>query len=156
MPNDLYLEAMRAKGAADAADFQQRSAEMDGTQMYEEEEKIPDFSEAVKIKNMLERQTGFICKSSAGRIVKLIQPYDSNIYTSEPEELPAQWGYYWSKDPRKALPFIAQATSPYMTGDCCTDAGHVWQAKQDNVVWAPSTNPEFWTDLGTIESVMGV
>lgn len=88
--------------------------------------------------------------------MKLIQPYDSDIYTQEPEELQAQWAPYWSKDPLKARPFIALSTAPWMTGDCCTDAGHVWQAKQDNVVWAPSTNPEFWTDLGTIESVMGV
>ena len=32
---------------------------------------------------------GFVCKSSAGRVVRLLQPYDSNIYTGEPEELPA-------------------------------------------------------------------
>ena len=88
--------------------------------------------------------------------MKLIQPYDSDIYTQEPEELAAQWAPYWSKDPKHAVEFIALSTAPWMTGDCCTDAGHVWQAKQDNVVWAPSTNPEFWTDLGTIESVMGV
>lgn len=156
MSNELYTSAMYAKGLADAADLQERSASMDGTALYAEEEKIPDFQAARAAKNMLQRPVGFVCKSTAGRVVKLLQAYDSDIYTGEPEELPAQWGFKWSTDPAKALPFVALSTSPYMTGDCCTDAGHVWQAKQDNVVWAPSTNPEFWTDLGTIESVMGV
>ena len=153
--NTLYKDAMYAKGLADAADLQSRAPEMDGTALYAEEDKIPDFQAARQAKNMLQRAAGFICRSSAGRVMKLIQPYDSDIYTQEPEELQAQWAPYWSKDPLKALPFIALATAPWMTGDCCTDAGHVWQAKQDNVVWAPSTNPEFWTDLGTIEEIMG-
>lgn len=156
MSDTIYTDAMRAKGAADAADFQTRSANMTGTEMYAEEEKIPDFQAARAAKNMLQRAAGFICRSTAGRVMKLIQPYDSDIYTQEPEELQAQWAPYWSKDQLKARPFIALSTAPWMTGDCCTDAGHVWQAKQDNVVWAPSTNPEFWTDLGTIESVMEV
>lgn len=147
---------MKAKGAADAADFQTRSASMTGTEMYAEEEKIPDFQAAKAVKNMLERPVGFICRSTAGRVVKLLQPYDSNTYPQEPEELEAQWGHYWSKDPKKALPFIAQATSPYMTGDCCTDAGHVHASKEDNNVWSPTDQPNRWTDLGTIEDVMGV
>lgn len=156
MSNELYTGAMYDRGLADAADLQERSASMDGTALYAEEDKIPDFQAAKAVKNMLERPAGFVCRSTVGRIMKLIQPYDSDIYTQEPEELAAQWAPYWSKDPLKARPFIALSTAPWMTGDCCTDAGHVWQAKQDNVVWAPSTNPEFWTDLGTIESVMGV
>ena len=82
---------MRAKGAADAKDFQSRSVGMTGTQMYAEEEKIPDFSEAVKVKNMNQRpcgqDNGFICRSKVGHVVRLIQPYDSDIYTQEPEDV---------------------------------------------------------------------
>lgn len=154
MSNELYTSAMYAKGLADAADLQERSGSMDGTQLYAEEEKIPDFAAAVQVKNMLERPVGFVCRSTAGRVVKLLQVYDSSIYTQEPEELAAQWGFVWSKDPRKALPFIQLATSTYATGECCTAAGHVWRSKQDGVNWSPETNPEFWDDLGTIEWVM--
>lgn len=156
MENELYKAAMKEKGKADAADFQTRSADMTGTEMYAEEEKIPDFQAAKALVNMLQRPAGFVCKSTAGRVVKLLQPYDSDIFTQEPEELKAQWGFLWSKDPRKALPFIQSAESTYDTGTCCTAAGHVWRSKQDGVNWSPETNPEFWTDLGTIESVMGV
>lgn len=61
---------------------------------------------------------GFICKYSAGRVVRLIHNYDSEAYPDEPEKLAAQWGSVWNQNPDKAKPFIALATSPYMNGDC--------------------------------------
>lgn len=154
MEHNTYHYAMYDKGLADAADLQARSSTMTGTQLYAEDEKIPDFLAAKAVMNMLQRPVGFVCKSTAGRVVKLLQVYDSSIYPQEPEELQAQWGFVWSKDPRKALPFIQSAESTYATGECCTAAGHVWRSKQDNVNWSPETNPEFWEDLGTIEEVM--
>ena len=138
MSNELYMAAMREKGLSDATDLQGRAASMDGTAIYAEEEKIPDFTAAKAVKNMLERKPGFLCRSSAGRVVKLLQVYDSTVYTQEPEDLPAQWGFYWSTDPAKALPFVALSTSPYMTGDCCTEGGKTWRSTTDNNVWAPS------------------
>lgn len=146
MNQQLYIDAMHAKGVADATDLQQRSAEMDGTALYAEEEKIPEFSVAVATMNMLERPVGFVCKSSAGRVVKLLQVYDSTIYPQEPEELPAQWGFKWSTDPSKALPFIALSTSPYMVGDCCTESGKVWRSLIDNNVHSPSAYPRGWQE----------
>lgn len=147
MQNEIYTVAMKDKGRADAADFQSRSAEMTGTEMYTEEEKIPDFQAAKELKNMLERKAGFVCKSSAGRVVKLIQPYDSDIYTQEPEELPAQWGFKWSSDPAKALPFVSISTSPYMTGDCCTWEGKIYRSNHDNNVWSPTDYPIYWDEV---------
>lgn len=139
-----YTQAMYAQGLADAADLQARSASMDGTALYAEEEKIPSFTAACQVKNMLERPVGFVCKSSAGRVVKLLQVYDSTIYTAEPEELPAQWGFVWSTDPAKALPFIALSTSPYNKGECCTEGDKVYRSTIDNNVWAPSAYPQGW------------
>ena len=147
MSNELYLTAMREKGRADAADPQGRAAAMDGTAIYAEEEKLPDFAAAVKAKNMLERPVGFLCRSTAGRVVKLLQVYDSTDYTQEPEDLSAQWGFYWSTDPAKALPFVAMSTSPYMTGDCCTDGGKTWRSTTDGNVWSPSAYPQGWEEV---------
>lgn len=146
MNQELYINAVYAKGVADAADLQTRSAEMDGTALYSENEKIPDFKAAVAKMNMLERPVGFVCKSSAGRVVKLLQVYDSTVYTQEPEELPAQWGFKWSSDPSKALPFIALSTSPYGKGDCCTDGGKIWRSLIDNNVHSPSAYPQGWQE----------
>lgn len=154
MSKQIYFDAMKEKGKQDAADFQTRAAEMTGTEMYAEEEKIPDFAAAVALKNMLERPIGFVCKSAAGRVVKLLQNYDSTVYAAQPEELPAQWGFQWSQDPKKALPFIALSTSPFNTDDCCTHDGHVWRSGQDGNVWAPGTTGVNWEDLGTVEEIM--
>lgn len=153
---EYVLETMKRFGKVAAQNLQDRSSEMDGTQLYAEEEYIPSFAAAVAKQNMLTRKAGetdgFICKSSAGRVVRLIQNYDSETYTQEPEELPAQWRFVWSKDPQKALPFISLATSPYATGDCCTYEGHVWRSGQDVNTWAPGTVGVSWEDLGPVEA----
>ena len=153
------MGVMRSQGRADAQDIQTRSPDMDGTALYAEEQKIPDFQAAKAKANMSTRKAGqtdgFVCRSSAGRVVRLIQTYDSDTYPAEPEELPAQWRFVWSTDPKKTLPFISLATSPYATGDCCTYEGHVWRSGQDTNTWAPGTVGVQWEDLGTIEEVQG-
>ena len=145
---EFVLDAMRKSGKAVAESLQTDAANMTGTELYAAEDYIPDFAAAVAKKNMLERKAGmtdgFVCRSSAGRVVRLIQNYDSSIYTQEPEDLPAQWGFMWSMDPEKALPFIAISTSPYMTADCCTENDTVYRSTIDNNVWAPSAYPQGW------------
>lgn len=140
---------MKDAGLAQAQVLQEKAPDMTGTELYAQEGYIPEFQAACAMKNMLERTAGFVCRSTAGRVVRLIQPYDSTIYTQEPEELPAQWGFAWSTDPAKALPFIELATSPYMTGDCCTEGGHVWRSTMDNNVWPPSGYPDGWEEVET-------
>lgn len=136
--------AMYNQGRADALALQEASPTMTGTELYAAEDKIPSFTAAVANANILTRSPGFVCRSTAGRVVKLLQVYDSTIYTQEPEDLPAQWGFVWSQDPAKALPFIALSTSPYMAGDCCTEDGKVYRSKIDNNVWAPSAYAQGW------------
>ena len=132
------------RGRMAAMEVQERSPDMNGTELYAVDDRIPQFKEAVKNQNMLTRKVGFVCKSSAGRVVRLIQNYDSTIYTQEPEELPAQYGFVWSDDPAKALPFVAISTSPYMKGNCCTENDAVYRSKIDNNVHAPSAYPDGW------------
>lgn len=136
--------AMYAEGRRQALDLQARSTGMDGTELYAEDDLLPDFQAAKGNGNMLTRPAGFVCRSAAGRVVRLVQPYDSDIYPAEPEELPAQWGFAWSADPAKALPFIALATSPYALGACCTEDGVVYRSTVDGNVFAPSAYPAGW------------
>ena len=154
----FVLETFNRFGAAQAQQVQTDSQSMTGTELNAVSDYIPDFQAAKATQNMLTRPagqtSGFVCRSTAGRVVRLLQVYDSDIYPQEPEELPAQWRFVWSTDPTKTLPFVAMSTSPYATGDCCTDAGHVWRSTIDNNVWAPSAYPQGWTDLGTIDDVM--
>ena len=147
---EFVLRTMQQAGLTQAQALQAKAPEMTGMELYAAEDYIPGFQAAKAAKNMLERTAGFVCRSTAGRVVRLIQTYDSTIYAQEPEELPAQWGFAWSTDPAKALPFIAMSTSPYDTGECCTEGGHVYRSKIDNNVWAPSAYGQGWEDLGKI------
>lgn len=154
MTNKEYvLETLKRSGKLAAQAVQEKSAEMTGTELNAEDAYIPSFSVAVQKMNMLERRAGqvdgFVCKSTAGRIVRLIQNYDSTIYTQEPEELSAQWRFVWSTDPAKALPFIALSTSPYAKGDCCLNsAGEPKRSNIDNNTWNPDEVPQYWDDVG--------
>ena len=141
---EFVLETMKRNGKAAAKELQTKAPEMTGTELYEEYGYIPSFYAALIKCNMLERPIGFVCRSPQGRVVVLLQNYDSTVYTQEPEELPAQWGFKWSKNPKHALPYVAISTSPYMTGDCCTDEGQTHRSKIDNNVWRPSEYPQGW------------
>lgn len=164
MQTDTYHYAMYDRGLADAADLQARSSTMTGTQLYAEEEKIPDFAAAKAVMNMKDRpagqENGFICRNSAGLVVRLVQPYDSDIYPQEPGDktLAAQWRFVYSKDPRKARPFLDEpeilSLNYYNVGECCTENGHVYRSTIAANVYRPSEYAQGWDDLGTIEEVM--
>lgn len=140
------------RGRLAAQEVQGKAPDMTGTALYAVDDRIPRFAMAVQKMNMLDRPVGFVCKSTAGRVVRLLQVYDSHVYTQEPEELPAQWGFVWSTDPAKALPFVALSTSPYMKGDCCLNGDGVpRRSNLDNNVWSPDTNPEFWDEVEVAE-----
>lgn len=145
---EFVLDTLKKAGKQAAETLQTKAPDMTSTELYAEEEYIPSFKAAVAKKNMLERKAGqtdgFVCKSSAGRVVRLLQNYDSTIFTQEPEEFPAQWGFVWSKDPAKALPFIALSTSPYSVGDCCTEDGVVYRSLKDINTQPPSAYPQGW------------
>ena len=130
---ERVLQRERDRGRMAAQEVQTKSAEMTGTQLNAVEDRIPKYAVAVKVMNMLERPVGFVCKSSEGRVVKLLQNYDSTIYTKEPEEYPALWGFVWSNNPDHAKPFISLSTSPYMKDSTI-----------DNNVYAPSAYPDGW------------
>ena len=156
---ELVLQAMREYGRSKAAQLQEASAEMAGTKLYAQEQYIPDFQAAKAAMNMNQRKVGekdgFLCRSTAGHVVRLIGLYDSNVWPGEPETLLSQWKFVWAKDPKKARPFLALSTSPYDTGDCCTypaedETLHVYRSGQDGNVWPPRTLNVQWTDLGPV------
>ena len=145
MTNKEYvLETMKRSGKLAAQVVQEKAETMTGTELCAEDMYIPDFKAAISKMNMLQRKAGFICKSTAGRVVKLLQPYDSSIYTGEPEDYPSLYGFVWSNDPAKAKPFIALSTSPYMFGNCCSEYGLIYRSKIDNNVYAPSSYADGW------------
>ncbi len=141
MNTELVLKTLKRVGKQTAKELQEHSAEMTGNEFYKEKDFIPAFNPDRQYINFA---AGYICKSSAGRVVKLLQPYDSSVYPQQPEELPAQWGFFWSTEPSEALPYVAISTSPYMIGDCCTENDTVYRSLIDNNVWSPSSYPQGW------------
>lgn len=141
---EFVLSTMRKYGKAAAQSLQERADEMTGTELHEEIAFIPSFYAALAKMNMLQRKAGFVCKSPKGNVVKLIQPYDSDIYKEEPEALVAQWGFKWSTDPRKAQPHIKSATSPYGTDECCLWEDEVYASTMDNNTYTPAEYPQGW------------
>lgn len=141
------IETIKHMAKLAAMGVQANAENMTGTELNTEEKFIPSFKKALEKMNMKDRDAGFVCKSTAGRVVFLIQPYDSDVHTGEPEELPAQWGFVWSDDPAHAKPFIALSTSPYKKGNCCLWEGVVKRSKIDNNVWSPADYPDGWEDV---------
>ena len=152
---EKIFEIMREKGRQDALILQDASIDMTNDEINSNDYQIPSFQSAIKNMNMMDRPIGFICKSTVGRVVKLIQNYDSTIFTQEPEELPAQWAFVWSTDPTKAKPFVAVSTSPYNIGDCCIgDDMIVYKSLINNNVWHPNSYPAGWESVGEYEGEM--
>lgn len=127
---------MRRAGQSVTKAVQEQSEVMIVTELNAELDYIPDFQVTKATKNMLTRKTGkidgFVCRSMAGRVVRLIQNYGSETYPQEPKELPAQWRFVRSTDPKKSSPFIEIATSLYANSDCCIYKRHVRRSGQDN------------------------
>ncbi len=146
---ERVLQREYDRGRLAALEVQQRASTMTGTELNAADDRIPRFAEAVKHENMLNRKAGqedgFVCRSSAGRVVQLIQNYDSDVFTGEPEELPAQYRFVWSTDPAKARPFLESSTSYYNKGDCCLDAaGNPRRSNIDVNTFDPDVSPQFW------------
>ena len=161
---ELVLQVLQDYSRDKAVALQADQVNMTSTELYAQEQYIPDFQAAKAAMNMSQRKVGendgFLCRSTAGHVVRLIGSYDSDVWPGEPEELPAQWKFVWSKDPKKARPFVAISTSPYNTDECCIypaedGVDHVYRSGQDGNVWPPRTVNIQWDDLGTVEEVMG-
>ena len=91
---ELVLDTLKRSGRLIAKDLQNRSTEMTGTEIVAEEDYLPTFEAAIKKMNMKDHPVGFLCKTVAGNDVRLIQPYDSTVYTAQPEELAAQLAFH--------------------------------------------------------------
>lgn len=148
---EFVMSVMMEMGKTVARQLQLDAPQMSGTEIVKMENFIPDFNPT---KQYLDYAPGYVCKTPRGNIVKLLQPYDSLTHMEEPEELEAQWGFYWSTDPAAAKPFVKLATSPYAKGDCCLYDGHVYRSKIDINVYSPEEYIAGWEDLGTVEEMM--
>ena len=144
---EYVLNKMREVGLNSATLFQEKAPEMDGTQIIDKEDSIPDFNpELHQYLNWLKGQ----CVRDNGQVWQLLQPYDSTTYKDHSENLRAQWSLCHTKDPLKAKPYVAPMgqSGMYMKDECCIASnGKVYKSKVDNNVWEPTGYPAGWEEV---------
>lgn len=156
--NKQIAEA-RERGYNDALDLRNRSAEMDGTGLIDEERKIPVFDAA---KNYISWTAGAPVKELVDgeyQVFTLNIPHNAAEYPGvTPNSNRTLWSITHTKDPLKAKPYTAPdgTSGLWMTDECCEDAGHIWRSNVDNGAYSPTEYAANWTDLGTVEEVRGV
>lgn len=138
----FVLEHMKKIGIEAAAALQAEAPELDGTAIIDRESDIPDFDPA---KQYLNWAAGSVVRDN-DQVWKLLQPYDSTIYTDKPENLRTQWGICHTKDPAKAKPYIEPLgqSGVYMKDECCKVGDDVYKSLIDNNVWEPTSYPAGW------------
>lgn len=144
---NIVLSALRSQGRADALDLRSRAANMTGTEIINEEEKIPAFSTK---KNYLEWQKGWPV-ADEGQVWTLLQPYNAaNHAEHKPSTLRAHWGLTHTKDPHKAKPWVDAfgESGMYMKDECyLAENGKVYRSKQDNLVYDADALPSAWEEV---------
>ena len=141
----LVLETMKQFGIQAVNALEADAPKMDGTQLVDQEQYIPDFDPD---KHQYLNWTIGQAVRDEGQVWKLIQPYDSNIYKDHPNNLRAHWGLMHTKDPYKAKPYVEPlgTSGMYMKDECCTEGGKIYISTIDNNVWTPTAYPSGWKE----------
>lgn len=135
-------EIMYQEGRRQALELQERAPAMTGTEIIAEEGKIPAWDPE---KDYTGWKAG-LPVADDGQVWTLLQPHNAAHYTGRPSSLRALWGLTHTTDPAKAKPFVEPygTSGMYMAGECCTENGGVYRAKNDNTAHAPSAYPAGW------------
>lgn len=146
---EIVLNAMRSQGRADALDLRNRAADMDGTAIIAEEEKIPLFDGQKDYSSWKVGAPVAEIIDGERQIFTLLQPYNAAHYTGTPSTLTAIWSIRHTKDPKKAKPWLAPngTSGLYMKDECCTENGKIWSSAQDNNAYSPSAYPLYWNEV---------
>lgn len=139
---DKYQQAMYEKGKADALDLRERSPELDGTAIIDEEEKIPAWSHD---KDYSTWPAGSPVRDE-DQVWTLIQPHNASSYEGRPSTLRALWGLCHTKNPDKAKTWVDPlgTSGMYMKDECYHDEENVYQSLQDNLVYNYQALPSAW------------
>ena len=152
---DSVLARERARGRAAALDLAVRAPQLTATQIVSEFDHIPAWREdAVYTASMV----GYPVQDG-GRVFVILQPHTPAYNPGvRPADLPAIYSIKHTTDPRYAAPWLAPngTSGMYMIGECCTEAGGVYQSLVDNNVWNPTGYPSDWAYIGTVEEVQAV
>lgn len=143
---DFVLGIFKGQGKTDAKALRARSPQMSGTELIEEEAKIPAFDPK---KDYSGWDAGNPV-TDEGQVWTLLQPHNAAAYTGRPSSLRALWGLAHTKNPEKAKPWVDPygTSGAYMTDECYQSAaGTVFRALQDNLVHDAEAFPSGWAEV---------
>lgn len=143
---DMILAMLRENGKKDALDLRSRAADMDGTAIIAEEQKIPAW-DGSKDYSSWAVGAPVVYESN---VFGLLQPHDAAHYPdATPANSPALWSVKHTKDAARAKPWLASngTSGLYMMDECCTFDGRTWRCTCDNNPYSPADYPEWWEEV---------
>lgn len=146
----LALDAMRAKGAADAAALAAKSVagEADGTYLVSHASEIPTWRQ----RDLSDVPVGTPYKWQ-GLVYKLWQAHDASRQPDwSPDKAVSLWDLCHTTDPAFATEYQPPQGSRglWQVGECCVQDGHIWRCLTADNAYGPSELPERWEDLGAV------
>lgn len=144
---DMVLDVMRSQGTADAQDLRSRSADMDGTAIIAEEQKVPAWNGQ---KDYSDWPVGGPVRFE-DQVYTLITPHNASSYPdANPGNTPALWSITHTKDLAKAKPYLAPngTSGMYMLDEVCTKDDKIWISLQDNNPYPPGEvrTESYWAE----------
>lgn len=149
---DLILNVIYAQGKADALSLRNRAANMDGTGIIAEEEKIPMFDPEKDYTEWTIGAPVYDIIDNEKQVFTLLIPHNASHYPNvRPNNNRTLWSITHTKDANKAKPYIAPSgvSGMYMIDEVCTDPNAennnaVYRSVVDNNVYAPSEYAPNW------------
>lgn len=146
----------KLQGRADALDLANRAVGMSGTEIIEEEQKVPMFVSGADYSSCpIGAPIGEIVDGEL-QIFTMITPVNTAHYPGiTPNTERSLYSLCHTKDPKKAKAWVAPLgiSGLYAVDECCVVSGHVWRNAYEGNEFSPSALPQRWVDLGPVEEV---
>ena len=137
------IDVFREMGRTNALKLREEAAKMSGTKIIAREYDAPQW-------DAQKDYSGWPAGSPVtdeGQVWLLLQPHNAAHYSGRPSDLRALWGLAHTTDPAKAKPWVHPygTSGMYMRGEVYKDdAGKVWRALEDNLVYNAEIYPRGW------------
>lgn len=149
---DLVLKVLFEQGKNDALDLRGRAADMDGTAIIAEEDKIPKFDPTKDYTEWAAGAPVYDLIDGEKQVFTLLIPHNAASYPDvRPNNNATLWSIKHTKDSSKAKPFMAPngVSGLYMIDEVCTDPNAsdknaVYCSLVDNNAYAPSEYAANW------------
>ena len=146
----------KVQGRADAQDLANRAVGMNGTEIIEEEQKVPMFVSGADYSQCpIGAPIGEIVDGEL-QVFTMITPVNTAHYPGiTPNTARNLYSLCHTTNPKQAKPFVDPlgTSGLYAEGECCTENGRVWRNLYPDNAYQPSALPDRWEDLGTLEEV---